>query len=76
MFSYISSHWSGQTLESYEAIIKLIGSTTTKKRLKIKAKLDKRKYKRGEKISDEDFSMINILKNRTLSKWNYTISPL
>ena len=65
MFSYISSRWSGQPLESYEAIIKLIGSTTTKK-----------KYKRGRKISDENFSMINILKNRTLSKWNYTISPL
>ena len=76
MFSYISSHWSGQPLESYEAIINLIGSTTTKKGLKIKAKLDKRKYKKGKKISDEDFSMIKILKNRALPKWNYTISPL
>ena len=75
LFSYISSHWSGQPLESYESIIKLIGSTTTKTGLKVKAKLDKRKYKAGKKISDEDFSMIRIVKNRTLPKWNYTIIP-
>ena len=76
MFSYISSHWRGQPLESYEAIINLIGSTTTKKGIKVKAKLDKRKYRSGRKISDEDFAMIKILKNRTLPKWNYTILPI
>ena len=75
MFSYISSHWSGQPLESYEAIINLIGATTTKKGLKVKAKLDKRKYKPGRKISDDDFALIKIIKNRTLPKWNYTILP-
>ena len=75
LFSYISSHWSGCPLESYESIVELIGSTTTKKGLKVKAKLDKRKYKKGKKISDEDFSMIRIIKNRTHPKWNYTIVP-
>ena len=75
MFSYISSQWNGQPLESYEAIINLIGSTTTKKGLRIKAKLDKRKYQKGKKITDEDFAMIKIIKNRTLPKWNYTIIP-
>lgn len=75
MFSYISSHWSGQPLESYEAIINLIGSTTTKKGLRIKPKLDKRRYKTGKKISNEEFSLIKIINNRTLPKWNYTILP-
>lgn len=76
MFSYISSNWRGQPLESYESIINLIGSTTTTSGLKIKAKLDKRKYKTGRKISDEEFSNINLIKNRILSQWNYSISPL
>lgn len=76
MFSYISSHWRGMPLESYEAIIQLIGSTITKGGLKIKAKLDKRKYKTGKKISDEEFNAINLIKNRTLPQWNYTILPL
>ena len=75
MFSYISSHWRGQPLQSYEAIIKLIGPTTTKKGLRIKAKLDKRKYQKGRKITDEDFSIIKIIKNRILPKWNYSIIP-
>jgi len=76
MFSYISSHWKGQPLESYEAIIQLIGSTKTKTGLSIKAKLDKRKYKTGKKISDEEFETINLVKNKTLPQWNYTILPL
>jgi hypothetical protein len=75
MFSYISSNWRGCPLESYEAIIQLIGNTTTKKGLKIKAKLDKRTYKKGRKISDEEFSQINLVKNKILEKWNYSILP-
>lgn len=75
MFSYISSHWKGQPLESYEAVIQLIGNTTTKNGLKIKAKLDKRSYKKGKKISDEEFETLNLTKNRVLPKWNYAISP-
>jgi len=75
MFSYISSNWRGQPLESYEAVVELIGSTTTQKGLKIKAKLDKRKYKKGRTVSDEEFSKINLMKNKTLSQWNYSILP-
>ena len=75
MFCYISSHWRGHPLESYEAIVNLIGSTTTKKGLKIKAKLDKRIYQRGKVVPDEEFSKINLTKNKTFPKWNYFISP-
>ena len=75
MFSYISSNWRGRPLESFEAVVELIGSTTTKTGLKIKAELDKRKYERGKKISDEDFSEINLVQNKILPKWNYSILP-
>ena len=75
MFSYISSHWSGEPLESYESIIQLIGSTTTRGGLKIKAKIDKKKYEKGKKVSDEEFNSINVIGNRVLPKWNYFISP-
>lgn len=75
MCSYISSNWRGQPLESYEAIVELIGSTTTQKGLRIKAKLDKRKYKKGRTVSDEEFSKINLVQSKTLSQWNYSILP-
>lgn len=76
MFSYISSHWQGCPLESYEAMIQLIGSTTTTQGLRIKAKLDKRQYKKGRKISNDEFLAINLIHNKKFPKWNYVILPL
>ncbi len=75
MFSHISMHWKGQPLKSYETVIQIIGSTTTKSRLTIKAKIDENNYETGKKISDENFSQINLVKNKVLSKWNYSIIP-
>lgn len=76
MFSYISSHWVGRPLDSFESIVDLIGSTTTKTGLKIKAKLDKKEYQTGIKISDEEFSKINLISDKTFPIWNYTIHPI
>lgn len=76
MFSYISINWRGQPLESYETVINLISSTSTKKGLRIKAILDTKEYKKGLKISDENFSKINIVFDKDFPKWNYTIKPI
>ena len=75
MFSYMSLHWRGQPLESYESIVQLIGNTTTETGLKIKAVLDRQQYETGNKVTDEAFSRINLTHGKTLSKWNYCISP-
>lgn len=75
LFSFISLHWQGEPLVSYETVIKLIGSTTTKKGLKVKAKLDKRKYKTGMKIPDEEMEKLNIEYHKVNPQWNYTIKP-
>jgi hypothetical protein len=75
MFCYISSHWRGQPLISIEAIILLIGSTSTTKGLKIKCVKDDSVYEIGKKVSDEDYAAINIKYEKTCSDWNYIISP-
>lgn len=75
MFSFISLTWQGQPLVSYEAIVNLIGSTTTKKGLKVKAKLDTKEYKKGLKISDKEMDKLNIEYHEVNPKWNYTIKP-
>ena len=72
----VSSHWKGRPLESFESVVNLIGSTTTKTGLKIKAKLDKRQYKKGKIVTDEQYAQINIERGKTLPKWNYTICPI
>jgi transposase len=75
MFSFISMNWRGKPLTSYETIIKLIGSTKTKKGLKIKARLDERDYETGIKILDEDMAQLKISLHELYPTWNYSIEP-
>lgn len=75
MFSQISINWRGKPLTSYETIISLIQATTTQKGLKIKANLDKSLYEKGEKVSDEEMSKLNLQRHLFHGDWNYTISP-
>jgi Rhodopirellula transposase DDE domain len=75
MFSFISLQWKGQPLVSHETVIKLIGSTTTKTGLKIKAKLDRRKYALGQKFTDAQMDSIKIERHETQPDLNYTIRP-
>jgi len=75
LFSFISMNWKGRPLISYEVIINLINATKTSKGLKVHARLDKNKYKRGIKISDKQMEELNIEKHSLNPDWNYTISP-
>ena len=75
MFSYISINWRGRPLEDYETIINLIANTTTNKGLKLTAKIDKKKYKKGIKISDDEFKALNLHLDNKFPKWNYRIDP-
>jgi transposase len=75
MFSFISLNWKGKPLENYEAVVKLISATTTKSGLKIKARVDKKEYKKKIKITDNEFEEINLKFSNKFPKWNYTILP-
>ena len=74
LFSFITQNWRGRPLVSHEVIVNLIGSTTTKAGLNVKAKLSKKKYETGIKVSNEDFALIKIRPKRFHGDWNYTIS--
>jgi len=76
MFSFISMNWRGKPLTSYELIINLIRNTTTKNGLKISAKIDTKIYKKGQKISEEDFQNIHLKSHKVNPQWNYTISEI
>ncbi|MFH0874861.1 MAG: ISAzo13 family transposase, partial [archaeon] len=51
LFSFISSNWRANPLISHEVIVNLISSTTTKNGLKVRCRIDERKYPTGIKIS-------------------------
>lgn len=75
MFSFISMNWKGKPLENYETVINLISSTKTRSGLMVKAKLDKKQYKKGIRISKEDFSKVKLEFHDKFPQWNYTIRP-
>ena len=76
MFCYISMNWRGKPLISHEVIVNLIANTRTRSGLKIEADINKNIYPTGIKISDEEFSSINIIRNEFHGEWNYIIKPI
>ena len=75
MFCHISQNWRGRSLMSREVIVALIGSTTTRQGLKIKAALDQKTYKAGIKVSKEELAKVNLHPDKFHGDWNYTIKP-
>ena len=75
LFSFISLNWQGQPLVSYETVVNLIGATRTKSGLRVRAKLDRKFYEVGVKISDQEMKRLNPRPHTTHPLWNYTIAP-
>ena len=75
MFCHITKNWRGRPLESYEAVVSLIGATATKQGLRIHACLDSATYETGVKVSDQELAAIQIAKSEFHGEWNYTILP-
>ena len=75
LFSFISSNWRGEPLRDYETIIRLIAGTTTAKGLTVSCRLDRRKYPKGRKVTDEDMGRIRLSPQAFHGEWNYIIRP-
>lgn len=75
MFSYISIHWRGEPLITYETVLNLISSTRTAAGLRIKAVLDHNDYPKGIKVTDAEMRALNVVASKTLPEWNYTVRP-
>ena len=75
LFCHVTQNWRGRPLTSHDLIVKLIGSTTTSKGLKVKAALDTALYESGIKVTDEALGAVNIERNEFHGEWNYSIRP-
>jgi transposase len=75
LFAQIAQNWRGKPLLSYEVIINLIGSTTTKKGLEVFCHLNENKYDIGIKVSDKELKSLNLKTDEFHGEWNYQISP-
>lgn len=75
LFSFISMNWRGRPLLSYEAVVNLIGGTTTKSGLRVKAVLDTRDYAPGVKITDDQMQALRLKPHAFHGDWNYSLEP-
>ena len=75
VFCHITRTWRGQPLESYEIVVTLIGSTRTDEGLEVHATLDENEYPKGIKVTDEEYSTINLKPSKFHGDWNYVIAP-
>ncbi len=73
LFSFISISWRGEPLATYETIIDLISSTTTKSGLKVKAQLDHYEYETRKKVTDKQMETLKLKLHKTHPQWNYTL---
>ena len=75
LFSYISHNWQGIPLVSYDVILGLIGGTTTKTGLAVRAELDRGTYELHKIPSKEQMKQVDIRRHKFHPEWNYSIYP-
>ena len=75
LFCHITQNWRGKPLRTFETVIELIGNTRTAAGLRVKAKLDKRKYPKGVGTTDADMAALSLHRNAFRGEWNYELHP-
>jgi hypothetical protein len=75
LHSEISKNWAGRPLDSYETILNYLRTTSTRTGLRVRARLVRKQYKKGIKITDSQMQELSVTQDNTLPRWNYTIIP-
>ena len=75
LFCHITGNWRGKPLRTFETIVDLIGNTRTAAGLRVKAKLDKRKYPLGVVTTDAEMKALSLHCDDFHGEWNYEIRP-
>jgi hypothetical protein len=75
LFCHITQNWRGKPLCSFETIVELIGHTRTQTGLRVKARLDKRRYNTGVEIAKAEMQQLALRPNTFRGEWNYELQP-
>ena len=73
LFCHITQNWRGQPLRTFETIVDLIGNTRTNAGLRVKARLDKRKYPVGAVASKRQMEELSLHQQAFHGEWNYEL---
>jgi hypothetical protein len=75
LFCHITANWRGKPLATFETVVRLIGKTSTSKGLKVRAKLDRRKYPTGVVVSNKNMKSLALHRDGFQGDWNYELRP-
>lgn len=75
LHSEISKNWAGKPLDSYETMLKYIRTTKTKTGLQVRARLERKDYPIGERITDWEMAELRLTRHKINPNWNYTLTP-
>lgn len=75
LFCHITKNWRGKPLRSFQTVVELIGNTKTTKGLRVKARLDARKYPTGENVTKQQMDGLALHPDAFRGEWNYELRP-
>jgi hypothetical protein len=75
LFSFISINWRGRPLRTYETVISLIGNTSNSGGLVVRARLDRRHYPTGKRVTKRELRALKVEPDDFHGEWNYVIRP-
>jgi hypothetical protein len=75
LFCHITENWRGRPLRTFETIVELIGHTRTATGLRVKAQLDKRRYKTGLVVTPAEMRALDLHPHPFHGDWNYELRP-
>ena len=75
LFCHITQNWRGRPLRTFETVVALIGHTRTATGLRVKAKLDKRRYATGVVVTHAEMRGLALHPHAFHGDWNYELRP-
>ena len=75
LFCHITQNWRGRPLRTFETVVALIGHTRTAAGLRVKARLDKRRYATGVKVTRAEMRSLALHPHAFHGDWNYELRP-
>ncbi len=75
LFCHITKNWRGRPLRTFESVVELIGHTRTDTGLRVKAQLDKRRYRTSVVVSRAAMQQLELHRHTFHGDWNYELRP-
>jgi hypothetical protein len=75
LFCHITQNWRGRPLRTFETVVALIGHTRTAAGLRVKARLDRRRYATGVTVTRAEMQSLALHPHIFHGDWNYELRP-